>query len=74
LPQRLRSLSLAPNSFRLSTAVVIDARATGRVALEICDVSGRRVNTVPLGHLEAGLHQVGQDGRIAEGNEVGSAV
>ncbi|MCK4409831.1 MAG: T9SS type A sorting domain-containing protein, partial [Candidatus Eisenbacteria sp.] len=67
-------LSLAPNPFNPSTEVCFETRGSGQVTMEIYDVSGRRVGTVPLGLVEPGLHHVRWDGRDARGHNVSSGV
>jgi hypothetical protein len=70
----LAVLSLAPNPFSSSTEVSFESRGSGLVTMEIYDVSGRCVRTVPLGHVGRGVHQVRWDGRDAGGADVASGV
>ena len=71
---KLAILSLAPNPFSLSTEVSFESRGSGHVTVEIYNVSGRCVRTVPLGHVESGLHHALWDGRDASGVDVASGV
>jgi hypothetical protein len=70
----LTIVSLAPNPFNPFTEISFETRASVRVTMEICDVSGRFVETVPLGYVEPGLHRAWWDGRDASGDNVTSGV
>jgi hypothetical protein len=70
----LAILSLAPNPFDLATEVSFESRGPGLVTMEIYDVSGRCVRSVPLGHVGRGVHQARWDGRDARGVDVASGV
>jgi hypothetical protein len=72
--QTLSILSLAPNPFNPSTEVAFEALAPGHVTIDVYDVSGRRVRTMPLGYMETGLHHARWDGRDARGHNVSSGV
>ena len=70
----LAILSLAPNPFNPSTEVSFETLESGLVTMEIYDVSGGRVRTVPLGYVEPGQHHARWDGRDARGHNVSSGV
>ena len=67
-------LSLAPNPFNESTRISFETRGSGHVIMEVYDVMGRRVRTVPLGSVGPGLNRAGWDGSDASGDKVLSGV
>ncbi len=73
-PAMLVILSLAPNPFNPFTEISFDTRGSGHVTMEIYDVSGRRVRTVPLGYVGPGLQRARWDGRDGSGGNVPSGV
>jgi flagellar hook assembly protein FlgD len=72
--EKLEIISLTPNPFNPSVEISFEIRESGLVTLEIFEVSGRRVITVPLGNFIFGLHRARWDGRDASGRNVGSGV
>jgi hypothetical protein len=67
-------LSLSPNPFTPSTEVSFERRGWGHMTLEIYEVSGRCVRTVPLGFLGPGVHSAWWDGLDACGDPLTSGV
>jgi hypothetical protein len=72
--EMLTILSLAPNPSNPSLKVNFETRRSGQVTMEIFDVRGRRVKTVPLGFTEPGRYWAHWDGRDASGDNVASGV
>ena len=72
--EALTILSITPNPFNPSTEVHFENRSPDRVTMEVYDVSGRRVATVPLGIVEPGRHSARWDGRDTRGLGVASGV
>ena len=70
----LAIISLAPNPFNPSTEVSYETKTSGDVTMEIYDVSGARLRTVPLGFVNPGLHRTWWDGRDGNKNNVSSGV
>jgi hypothetical protein len=70
----LTILSLVPNPFNPSTQILFETRTSGRVTMEIYNVDGSRVVTVPVGHVGPGTHWTQWDGRDASGEDVASGV
>ena len=71
---KLRILSLMPNPFNPATEVWFETQRPGPVTMEIYDVNGRRVRTVPLGFAGPGRYWAQWDGRDASGDNVASGV
>ena len=63
-----------PNPFNPSTEVSFEIRRSDHLTIEIFDVSGKHVRTMPLGYVGAGPHRVRWDGRDASGDNVASGV
>ena len=62
----------APNPFRPSTSIRFDLARRERVALDVYDVSGRRVRALVGGQaMEAGRHEMAWDGRTESGQLAG---
>jgi hypothetical protein len=70
----LSIFSLAPNPFNPFMEVSFETLGLGHVSMEVYDVSGRHVGTVPLGFFELGQHRARWDGRDASGDNVISGV
>jgi hypothetical protein len=70
----LTILSLSPNPFSPPTEISFESRRSSHVTMDIYDVCGRRVRTVPLGALGPGLHWTRWDGRDGSGDTVPSGV
>ena len=70
----LEILSLSPNPFNPSTEVYFETLLSGRVSLEVYDVSGRCVSTVDLGVVGPGRHRAQWDGRDVSGVNLVSGV
>jgi hypothetical protein len=70
----LTILSLTPNPFNPSMEVSFESQVPGNMTIEIYDVSGRLIRTVPLGYAGPGLHRARWDGRDASGHDVSSGV
>jgi hypothetical protein len=62
--------TVAPNPFNAYTTIWFEAQESARVSLNVYDVSGRRVRSVPLGDFGPGSHQVEWDGLDSEGNRI----
>lgn len=65
---------VSPNPFAEGTVISYSAPQAGRVALKIFNVHGQVVRTVFSGEVEAGLHQIGWDGRDDSGARVARGV
>lgn len=63
-----------PNPFDPETKIRFALPHAGRVELAVYDISGRRVATLVSDELEAGRHEVGWQGRDADGRRVASGV
>ncbi len=70
----LTILSLVPNPFNPTAILSFELERSDQVSLEVHDVMGRRVTTLPLGQLESGPHQFRWDGRDAGGANLASGV
>jgi hypothetical protein len=62
----------APNPFNPRTMIHFELGSPGQVAIDICDVRGRRVRTLAPGRLIAGPHQATWDGSDDAGHPVAS--
>ena len=58
LPDRIAFLPPSPNPFRGTTTLRFDLRQESEVALELFDLSGRRVSTILQGRQPAGRHSL----------------
>jgi len=63
-----------PNPFNPSTDISFTVRQADRLTLEIFDVRGRQVRTMPLGMVDAGQHQARWNGNDERGNDAASGV
>jgi predicted outer membrane repeat protein len=63
-----------PNPFNPSTKISFTTDRVERVAVEVFDVSGRRIRLLLTGKLDAGLHSVVWNGLDGRGNPVSSGV
>ncbi|MCK5619483.1 MAG: hypothetical protein KAJ17_08785, partial [Candidatus Krumholzibacteria bacterium] len=70
----LTILSLAPNPSNPSLKVSFETRRSGQVTMEIFDVRGRRVKTVPLGFAEPGRYWAHWEGRDASGDNASGLI
>ncbi len=61
------SLGCRPNPFNPRTVVTVTLPAAGRARLDVCDVRGRRVDTLLDGDLTAGEHRVAWAPRLPSG-------
>jgi len=59
-----------PNPFGAETAIVFDIPVSGDVRVEIFDVTGRRVRTMSVGEMPAGVHTVSWDGQSDAGRRL----
>ena len=66
------SLAVYPNPFNPSTVISFELPAGGEVALEIFDITGRKVAALLQGERSAGYHQVTWNGRDSEGRQAAS--
>jgi len=71
---RVSLLSGRPNPFATATSILFELGASGKVRLDILDLSGRRVRTLANMQYEAGTHSVEWDGTNARGERVSSGV
>lgn len=69
-----RLLGAAPNPFNPATEVRFELALAGHATLEVLDSRGRRVRTLVDGHLAAGLHRTGWQGRDQAGRQLASGV
>jgi hypothetical protein len=63
-----------PNPFNASTTIRFRLPETSRVAIDVYDILGRRVNTLMDGDLKAGWHSVRCDGVDKDGRKLSSGV
>jgi glucose/arabinose dehydrogenase len=68
------ALSIGPNPFHATTTIAFSMPAPGRVALEVFDVSGRRVTTLMEGAAPRGPNTMLWNGRDANGKALVSGV
>ena len=61
-----------PNPFNPETSMRLHLPQSGQVRLAIFDAAGQRVRTLLSGHLAAGVHVAGWDGRDERGHDVAS--
>jgi hypothetical protein len=74
-PRRLALSKASPNPFRESTTLALKIPNAGPAALDLFDVSGRRITTLLSGdRLAEGTYRLRWDGRDASGNLVGAGV
>jgi hypothetical protein len=64
----------SPNPFRARTSLAFTLPRPGAARLEVFDVGGARVRTLRAGHLQAGAHSLGWDGRDDAGRPVPSGL
>lgn len=74
LPSALRFNDLWPNPFNPSTTMSFTVPRTGRVVLDVLDLSGARVETIVDGILPAGQHLATWEGKDGHGRRVASGV
>ncbi len=72
--QRVTSVSNFPNPFNSSTTIRFSLSQSSRVAVELYNLVGERVNTIWQGELPAGPHQLRWEGRDDRGNSLASGV
>jgi hypothetical protein len=71
----LRLLGATPNPTASATTIRFEAGvAAVAVQMEIFDVTGRQVRSLPLGSLEAGTHEIDWDGLRADGEEAATGI
>ena len=63
-----------PNPFNAQTVIRFDLAAPQAVTLEVFDILGKRVRTLAVGNLGAGVHQEVWDGKDQRGRTLGSGV
>jgi hypothetical protein len=63
-----------PNPFNARTAIRFELATAAAASLEIFDILGKRVRTLPVGSIGAGSHQQIWDGRDQRGRRVGSGI
>jgi hypothetical protein len=59
-----------PNPFNPKTTITYDVATSGKVTIQIFDVSGRLVHTLVNGHREVGRYHVDWDGKDTDGAPV----
>jgi hypothetical protein len=74
VPERTFLGTSAPNPFGDRTAISFGLHASGSVALEVFDLSGRLVRTLNQGSLEKGYKHAIWDGRDNQGNRLAAGV
>jgi hypothetical protein len=67
-PALLRILAAAPNPCRGPVSILLETRASEVVSLEVFDVIGRRVRSLPIGRLQPGRHSLVWHGAAAVGS------
>jgi hypothetical protein len=72
--ESLRILSLAPNPFHESVRISYESRTAGPISLDVYDIEGRLVTTLPLGRLTPGRHGAAWAGGTAGGRSNGSGI
>ncbi|MBK9303477.1 MAG: T9SS type A sorting domain-containing protein [bacterium] len=65
---------MSPNPFNPSAEISFETSASGPLALEIFDMSGRRLGARALGSFGPGVHRVRWDGRDGAGTNVSSGM
>jgi hypothetical protein len=73
-PREFRLSASRPNPFRGSTSLQLEMPSTSHASIRVYDVSGRLVRTLVDGGLDAGIHEIGWDGRDTNGQLVASGV
>ena len=63
-----------PNPFNPSTQIVFELPAAQNVRLTVYDIRGREVSQLVAGSLDAGVHQIGWQGRDDQGRAAPSGV
>ena len=63
-----------PTPFNASVTVPFTVAAAGPVRISVCNLMGQSIRVLADGWVEAGLHQVRWDGRMAAGVEAASGV
>lgn len=74
LAGKVRLLGNRPNPFSGRTTIAFMLARQSEVNLEVLDASGRRIAVLHDGHLDAGLQEVGWDGRTLSGVRAESGV
>ncbi len=67
LPPRELRLASSPNPSRGAMSFTLELPVAGDVAVEVFDLSGRRIASMPHGQLSAGRHALPWDGRGMDG-------
>lgn len=73
-PLRTQLLANVPNPFNPVTLIPFDLAAGGSVALDVYDVSGRKVRSLVGADLPAGHHSATWDGRSDDGKALATGV
>jgi hypothetical protein len=73
-PDAIADLTNYPNPFADATTISFTLPKAGEVNLAVYDLAGRKVRSLEAGHMTAGVHQVGWDGRNDSGGKVASGV
>jgi hypothetical protein len=73
-PVTTRLLAPFPNPFRSATTLAFELERSGRVTIEVFDVSGRKVRTLQDGMLDADRYSVAWDGVNDAGRRVAPGV
>jgi subtilisin family serine protease len=75
-PQRMiaRLLPNAPNPFQASTKIAFDLDRTGKVRLDVLDISGRLVTTLASGVRSAGRNEIEWNGLDGTGHRVAPGI
>ncbi len=74
MPRHIALYQNYPNPFNPETQIIFDLPQASPVKVQIYDISGRCVQTLASGFMNAGRHQLRWDGRDQAGKPVGSGV
>jgi len=69
-----RIVTIAPNPFNALTEIRFASEAAAHAEIRIYDIKGRRVTSLELGRITAGVGSVQWDGTDAAGQEVASGL
>ncbi|HHS50329.1 MAG TPA: T9SS type A sorting domain-containing protein, partial [candidate division Zixibacteria bacterium] len=74
VPARIALFGNTPNPFNATTAIAFQLPAKEHVAIEVFDISGRRVTRLADGEFGEGTHRIVWNGRGDSGMDVASGV
>lgn len=63
-----------PNPFNSQTRIGVALKASSAVTIDVFDVLGRKVKSIPAGKMSAGYHEFVWNGRNDAGRDVSSGV